>query len=519
MFSSFSIHVLFIFESLLIHVGAIYSGTLLERSSTLTHATSAEFCLLVPDGAVQGVQLTNCPRGGTNKMKKIRHSLSVPTLVLGVVLATLAVTPLMAQDWPIFGQNLANTATNQTSISTRNVSRLQQKWTFTTGGDVSARATVVNGVVYFPDWAGNLFAVNAETGRLIWSHQFSDYGLTAGTVSRNAPTIADGVLYIGTQYNAAAPTGQTGWLLAINPQNGRLFWKTQPDTSNAFPVITSAPVEVFGIVYVGMTSNEEFAAANPAYPCCSVRGSVVAVSAYSGAKLWQTFTVPTGYTGGAIWGSNPVVDVLRGTLYVGTGDNYSHPTDPVFLACLAAGGSEASCLPANDHVDSILALDMWTGRVKWAQRLVTWDQYEVTNGSDDWNVACAFGGPNCPANLANEPTGPDYDFGSAPNEVTYWTGHSFKTIIGARQKSGIYYALDPDSGALLWQNQVGPGSSLGGMEWGSASDGQSIYVAIGNLYGIPYGGGSAGSFSALNPATGAIEWQVPDPNGAVDLGP
>ncbi len=218
----------------------------------------------------------------------------------------------------------------------------------------------MNGVVYFPDWAGNLFAVNAETGRLIWSHQFSDYGLTAGTVSRPPPTIADGVLYIGTQYNAAAT--QTGWLLAINPQNGRLIWKTQPDTSNAFPVITSAPVEVFGIVYVGMTSNEEFAAANPAYPCCSARGSVVAVSAYNGAKLWQTFTVPTGYTGGAVWGSNPVVDLFRGTLYVGTGDNYSHPTDPVFLACIAAGGSESSCLPANDHVDSILALDMWTGR-------------------------------------------------------------------------------------------------------------------------------------------------------------
>lgn len=144
---------------------------------------------------MQGIQLTNRPRGGgLRKMKKIRHSLSVPTLVLGVALATLAVTPLMAQDWPMFGQNLANTATNQTTISTHNVGRLQQKWTFTTGGDVSARATVVDGVVYFPDWAGNLFAVNAETGHSIWSHQFSDYGLTAGTVSRNAPTIADGVL-------------------------------------------------------------------------------------------------------------------------------------------------------------------------------------------------------------------------------------------------------------------------------------------------------------------------------------
>jgi polyvinyl alcohol dehydrogenase (cytochrome) len=57
------------------------------------------------------------------------------------------------------------------------------------------------------------------------------------------------------------------------------------------------------------------------------------------------------------------------------------------------------------------------------------------------------------------------------------------------------------------------------MEWGSATDGNRIYVAIANLYGIPYSGGNAGSFAALDPATGAILWQVPDPNGAVDLGP
>ncbi len=152
--------------------------------------------------------------------------------------------------------------------------------------------------------------------------------------------------------------------------------------------------------------------------------------------------------------------------------------------------------------------------------MVTWNAYGVTNGSDDWNVGCAFGGPNCPANLAKEPTGPDYDFGSAPNEITYTGGKGgHHTIIGAGQKSGIYYAFDPDTGAVLWQTQVGPGSSLGGMEWGSASDGTSIYVAIGNLYGIPYAGGNAGSFAALDPATGAIQWQVADPNGAVDLGP
>jgi polyvinyl alcohol dehydrogenase (cytochrome) len=450
-------------------------------------------------------------------MKKIRHSLSVSTLILSSMLAILAAAPLMAQDWPMFGQDLTNSANaSQTSLTTGNVGRLAPKWIFTTGGDVSARATLVGGIVYFPDWKGNLYALSSSTGQVVWSHQLSDYGVAAGTVSRTSPTVVNGVLYIGTQYISP---GATGWLMAINAQTGSLVWKTQPDTSNSFPVITSSPSVANGKVFVGMTSNEEFAAANPYYPCCSARGSVVALDASSGSKLWQTFTAPSGYSGAAIWGSNPVVDTARNSVFIGTGDNYSHPTDPAFLACIGAGGTEAACLPANDYVDSIVALDMSTGAVKWAARLVTWTQPGVASGSDDWNVACAFAGPNCPANLAATPTGPDFDFGSAPNEISYNGKGGWKTIIGAGQKSGIYYALDPDSGALLWKTQVGPGSSLGGMEWGSASDGNRIYVAIADLYGIPYSGGSAGSWAALDPATGAILWQVADPNGSVDLGP
>jgi polyvinyl alcohol dehydrogenase (cytochrome) len=54
------------------------------------------------------------------------------------------------------------------------------------------------------------------------------------------------------------------------------------------------------------------------------------------------------------------------------------------------------------------------------------------------------------------PTGPDYDFGSGPNEITYKTSNGSTTIIGAGQKSGIYYALNPDTDAELWHTQVGP---------------------------------------------------------------
>jgi len=429
-------------------------------------------------------------------------------------------------DWPMFGQNTANTASNasETTISAKNAKLLRPNWSLTTGGDVTARAAVVNGVAYFPDWAGNLYAVNANNGKLIWSHQLSDYEwapgkkLAAGTVSRTSPAVANGVVYIGTQW---FPSGPTGWLLAIDAKTGNLKWMVQPDTSNPAPVITGSPAVANDIVYVSMTSNEEFAASVTGYPCCSASGSVVAVSAATGAKIWQTLTVPKGYSGGAVWGSNPVVDQARETVFVGTGNNYSHPTDQTYLDCVNNGGSEAACLSPNNHADSILALDMNFGTIKWATRLMNWDQPYVA-GSDDWNTDCipGFGsGKNCPANTSAEPTGPDFDFGSAPNEITYQSPTGPKTIIGAGQKSGIYYALDPDTGKVLWQTQVGPGSSLGGIEWGSATDGTRIYVAIANLYGIPYAAGSHGSWAALDPATGQILWQKADPNGAIDIGP
>ena len=153
-----------------------------------------------------------------------------------------------------------------------------------------------------------------------------------------------------------------------------------------------------------------------------------------------------------------------------------------------ADGTEATCLSPDDHADSILALNMNTGANQVVTKMVTWGQqtYGVTDGSDFWNVDLFCIGKTTSA-LSDQP-GPDYDFGSAPNEITYKTSGGAKTIIGAGQKSGIYYALNPDTGAELWHTQVGPGSSLGGMEWGSASDGARIYVAISNLYGIPYAG-------------------------------
>lgn len=449
-------------------------------------------------------------------------------IVLAVPMVALATQP--TRNWPMFGQNARNTASDISGINANQVKNLAPAWVATLGGSISARAAVVDGVVYVPDWGGNIWALDAATGKPIWHHQLSDYGppnakLAPGTVSRTSPAVVNGVVYIGTLFNSKAchtdSSGNqlcsTGWLLAINASDGTLDWMMQPEpttVSNPFPAITSSPTVVNGVLYVGMDSNEEFAAANNNYHCCSQRGSVDAIDVSTHQRLWHTYTVPEGYSGGGVWGSNPVVDLARGLVYVGTGNNYAPPSTAAYANCMSTpGNTEANCLATDDYADSVLALRISDGSVKWHDRLMNWQGF--TPGSDDWNTACIFGHANCP----QEP-GPDFDFGSAPNEITYTSGNVTKTIIGIGQKSGIYYALDPDTGTKLWATKVGPGSGLGGIQWGSASDGTRIYVAISDFNGIPYKCGQAGCIVALDPANnGTILWETPDPNGAVDMGP
>ncbi|MCW2606921.1 MAG: hypothetical protein JWO60_1614 [Frankiales bacterium] len=415
-----------------------------------------------------------------------------------------------AAQWPMFGQNINNTAAAGSSpINTSNVRSLVPRWTFTTGGDVSARAAVVHNVAYVPDWSGHLYAVRTGSGKLLWSRDLlRDYlpgvfsPAPAKVVSRTSPAldVATNTLYVGTQRGA--------YLLAIDATTGDLRWRTQLDDHPA-AIDTTSPSVVDGVVYTGVASLEEAAAVDPSYPCCSFRGSAVAVDAATGAVLWKAYTVPPGYNGGAVWGSTLVPDLARGLVYVTTGNNYFTPTAPAYTSCRAAGGTQEACNSPADHFDSVLALDIGSGAIVWSDRLGT---------SDDWTVACFFSGANCPVD-----SGPDFDFGSGANLFTVQTAQGPRTILGAGQKSGVYSAMDPATGAILWATQVGPGSSLGGMEWGSATDGKRIYVQNANFYGIPTplpGGGSTtgGTWAALDAATGRVLWMVADPNGAVDLG-
>lgn len=53
-----------------------------------------------------------------------------------------------------------------------------------------------------------------------------------------------------------------------------------------------------------------------------------------------------------------------------------------------------------------------------------------------------------------------------------------RDVLVAGQKSGVVYALDPaNKGKFLWHTRVGKGGTNGGVQWGMASDGRSVYVS------------------------------------------
>lgn len=414
--------------------------------------------------------------------------------------------------WPMAGHDLHNTRSqpHETRITPDNVSELVVSWVFEAGGDISATPAVDRYAVYVPDWAGNLFKLDRDTGAVIWRRSISEYNGVPDSISRTTPAIHGDALILGDQ---AGRNLKPASVMAVDKHTGELLWITQVDP-HTMSLVTQSPVVFENRVYVGVSSHEETWAPHiPDYQCCTFRGSMLALDATTGAILWRTYMVPQGYTGNAVWGSTAVVDAPRGSLYIATGNNYTVPESVAACVSDNLGDHDTvrACLAPDNHFDSVMALDLETGAVKWATRSIPFDA---------WTLGCILpDSSTCP-----EPAGPDYDFGQGPAlfEVTQENGER-RQLLGAGQKSGQYWVFDPDTGEVVWVTQVGPGGALGGLQWGSATDGQRIYTAISNYDGHAWelvaDGRSTGEtarrgiFSALDARTGAILWQTPEPNG------
>jgi eukaryotic-like serine/threonine-protein kinase len=234
------------------------------------------------------------------------------------------------------------------------------KWKFATGNRIVSSPVIDSKRIYFGGDDGNVYAVDAETGRQIWKCT------TRGPVS-SSPAVANGIVY-ATSYD--------GKLYALNSDTGAVKWKfatggerrfeakglhgMQPKTqtiADPFDVFLSSPVIVKNTVYFG-----------------SGDGNVYALDAATGEQRWK-FT-----TGDVVHASPAYAD---GVLFFGSWDSYFYAVD-------AASGKEkwrfhggedplihnqvgfqSSPALANGVVytgcrdSNVYALDAVTGKEKW----------------------------------------------------------------------------------------------------------------------------------------------------------
>jgi polyvinyl alcohol dehydrogenase (cytochrome) len=125
-------------------------------------------------------------------MRRILHAAVI--FVAALAFASINASRILSGEafdvyWPMGGHEITNlrSQSHENQIDSSNADRLLQKWVLTTGGDVSATPAVAHGGVYFPDWGGNLWKVNAQTGEVVWQRSISEYNGIAGAIARSSP--------------------------------------------------------------------------------------------------------------------------------------------------------------------------------------------------------------------------------------------------------------------------------------------------------------------------------------------
>jgi polyvinyl alcohol dehydrogenase (cytochrome) len=396
--------------------------------------------------------------------------------------------------WASWGGGLTNTrfqSAKDAGFQAEDLPRLKLKWAFAFPDTSTMRSqpAVYRGRVFVGGQDGSVFALDAATGCAHWSTTVQSQvrsGITVGESGGN-PAVFFG--------------DSAGYIYALDGMTGKQLWKMRPDEHPA-STVTATPVFYQGRLYVGAASREEALSVSKDYACCTFRGSESAVDAATGKVIWKRYMIveaakerPKGRHREPAWGPSgvgvwtaPTLDPEHDTLYVTTGDNYSDP--PTAMS------------------DAVVALRLSSGEILWSRQFTP---------RDAWNSSCQLPGKvNCP-----DSDGPDFDFAASAALVSLPNG---KRALLLGQKSAVVYAIDPDrKGLTLWQARIGEGGTVGGIEWGPATDGRNIYVALSDIrfqvalkegsndrtYELdPHKGGGMFAFRIDN---GERIWQTPPP--------
>lgn len=387
------------------------------------------------------------------------------------------------------------TAAADGGINLEQASQLKLKWSFTYPGALRARSqpAVGWGAVYTGSHDGTVYAFDLETGCVHWTFNA-------------AAEVRTGIVLSQSDVPLAIFGDILAKLYAVNALTGELVWSLKAD-DHPSATLTGTPALYQNTLYAPVSSLEVIPAADPAYPCCTFRGSVLAVDITNGNTVWRHYTIPTapahvGVTsvgtkqyapsGAPVW-SSPTVDHKRNRLYVGTGENYSSPAD--------------------NNSDAVIAIDLTSGERVW--------QRQSTAG-DAWNVACMMeDNPNCP-----EEDGPDFDHGSSILLINTADGED---VLAAGHKNGSLIVLDPDTGSntnvtVLQTHKLGRGSIQGGVHFGMAASDGIVYVPINDMNDTRNGDFldpelARPGLHAVDVVEGSILWQTVQPNVCGDERP
>ncbi len=389
--------------------------------------------------------------------------------------------PPIATGWGVDRENTRFIPAKVSKLAAKDVPRLKLKWAFAFPNATRARSqpSFAGGMVLVGSQDGTVYALDQASGCVRWTTR-------AGAEVRTGITITPWKAGVRPESPVLAYFADlVARVYAVDLATGRVIWTTKiDDHPNA--TTTAQPVLHDGRLYAPVSSLEVVPAADPTYPCCSFRGSVVALDPRTGAIEWKSHTIEEepaevgrnargtpilAPSGAPIWNS-PTIDARRGWFFNGTGENYSGPAD----------GSS----------DAIMAFSLRDGRRQWT--------FQATAG-DAWNLACMPFIPdksNCPT-----PVGPDVDFASPPALIR----HGGREVLVAGQKSGDVWALNPDNGKLLWHRPVGRGGNQGGQHFGLAVEGRRVFIPISDYDDemLPKSAAKPGLY-ALDAFTGEALW-------------
>lgn len=357
-------------------------------------------------------------------------------------------------------------------LESSDVDGLTLKWAYAYPSALRARSQPAIGwnTIFVGSQDGRVYAFDLDTGCTKWTWRAPAEVRTAIVVDPDAER-----LYFGDVHAR---------VYSLNAKTGEVLWQVKVD-DHANATVTGSPSLGDGQLFVPVSSLEVVTAANPEYACCTFAGSVVALDLETGEMQWKTYTVDeqpkkVGETsigtdviapsGAPVWNS-PAWDEKRGRIYFGSGENYSSPADT--------------------NSDAIFALDTKTGKKIWTTQLTP---------RDAWNMACVpiIRNENCP-----EEDGPDFDFAASP----IIAGDDKTLVIG--QKSGDVYGLNIETGEIIWNQRLGRGGTSGGVHFGMASDGETVWVPMNDMDNtggddLPSGAG----LHAVDIATGKVLWST-----------